>query len=494
MAADGAEPATVRIVGPGPYRGLDRRRPLPPAGDDPVTRFVLTAAEMRAAEAAAIAAGTPGLAADGARRDGRRRGDLALRRPAARPRPVRPGQQWRRRLCHRPPPGGARQPGSGRRRGRAEERRRARPPEPPGTGRWKALADAAPAPLVVDALFGTGLARPLDAALARRLCELAGAARVRVAVDLPSGVATDDGAILSPVPDFDLTVTFATLKPSHLLQPAARHMGRIVVADIGIAAESRLELVARPALCGPGPDDHKYSRGYLLVVAGAMPGAAALAASAAARAGAGYVALVGEGGAVPNCIVRKARAELPEALADGRVDAVLVGPGLGRDEEAWAQLCAVMDSPHPVVLDGDALWLMAQGRRSWERRAPTLATPHAGEFRALFGDDGSKVEARPCRGRADRADHRLQGPGHRRRRARRPGGDLASGRRLAGQRRHRRRAGRDHRRPMRGRAWRPSRPPAPQSGSTAAPPSSPVRASIADDLPGHLPAAFAECL
>ena len=168
--------------------------------------------------------------------------------------------------------------------GRAEERCGARGARQPGTGPVETLADAAPAPLLIDALFGTGLARPLDEALSRRLLRLAAAARVRVAVDLPSGVATDDGAILSPVPDFDLTVTFQTLKPSHLLQPAARHMGRIVVADIGIAAESRLARDRPPAPArAPGPDDHKYTRGYVAVLAGEMPGASALAAAAALR-------------------------------------------------------------------------------------------------------------------------------------------------------------------------------------------------------------------
>src|ERR1044072_3990408 len=83
-----------------------------------------------------------------------------------------------------------------------------------------------PAPLLIDALFGTGLSRPI--AEAPVLLELAAAARVRVAIDLPSGAATDDGSILSPVPDYDLTITFQTLKPSHLLQAAAPHTGRIL--------------------------------------------------------------------------------------------------------------------------------------------------------------------------------------------------------------------------------------------------------------------------
>ncbi|HEX8226056.1 MAG TPA: NAD(P)H-hydrate dehydratase [Allosphingosinicella sp.] len=369
-----------------------------------MSRFILTAAEMRAAEAAAIAAGTPAaMLMEGA---GTAASEAIWRFAGPLPALV---------LCGPGNNGGdgyviARRMAERGTRVRVASSAEPRTPDAQAAraawdGPVESLAEAAPAPLVVDALFGTGLARPLDEALARRLCELAGSARVRVAVDLPSGIATDDGAILSPVPDFDFTVTFATLKPSHLLQPAARHMGRIVVADIGISAESRLTVLERPALRSPGPDDHKYSRGYLLVVGGSMPGAAALAAGAAVRAGAGYVALVGEGGTVPDCVVRKPASALNEALADRRVDAVLVGPGLGRGEEAWRRLCEVMDGPHPVVLDGDALWLMAHRRRSWERNAPIVATPHAGEFRALYGDEGSKVEA--ARAAAARSGHRI---------------------------------------------------------------------------------------
>jgi hydroxyethylthiazole kinase-like uncharacterized protein yjeF len=357
-----------------------------------MSRFILTAAEIRAAEAGAVAAGTPAQAL--MERAGTAAAE-AIRRFAG-PLPALI-------LCGPGNNGGDGYVVARRLAERGTAVRVAALAEPMSLeamaaraawdGPVESLAAAAPAPLLVDALFGTGLARPLDDALSRRLCALAEAARVRVAVDLPSGAATDDGAILSPVPDFDLTVTFATLKPSHLLQPAARHMGRIAIADIGIAAESRLTLVGRPAVRGPGPDDHKYSRGYLLVVVGAMPGAAALAASAGARAGAGYVALVGEGGTIPNAIVRRPPADLDEALADRRVDAVLVGPGLGRGPEARDRLARVMDSPHPVILDGDALRLIAASGGLAARAAPTVATPHAAEFADLYGDGGGKVEA-----------------------------------------------------------------------------------------------------
>jgi hydroxyethylthiazole kinase-like uncharacterized protein yjeF len=367
-----------------------------------MSRFILAAAEMRAAEAAIIAAGTPARLL--MERAGTAAAEAIWRFAGPLPALILcgPGNNGgdgyviARRLAER---------GTDVRVAALDEPRS--PDALAARAAWpgpvEGFAEAAAAPLLVDALFGTGLARPLDEALARRLRELAGSARVRVAVDLPSGVTTDDGAILSPVPDFDLTVAFATLKPSHLLQPAARHMGRIVVADIGIGAESRLSLIEKPALRGPGPDDHKYSRGYVLVVGGAMPGAAALAASAAARAGAGYVALVGEGGAVPNAVVRRPPAALDEALADPRIDAVLVGPGLGRDPEAWERLCLVMGSPQPVVLDGDALWLIATRGCPWARSAPTIATPHAGEFRDTYGDEGSKVEG--ARSAAARTGH-----------------------------------------------------------------------------------------
>jgi hydroxyethylthiazole kinase-like uncharacterized protein yjeF len=142
------------------------------------------------------------------------------------------------------------------------------------TGEVVAVAEASPAPLLIDALFGTGLTRGLEEEAQAVLARMAAEAQLRVAIDLPSGVATDDGAILSRIPAFDLTVAFGALKPAHLLQPAARHMGRVVVADIGVPTESRLQSVERPQLRRPGPDDHKYTRGLVTIVAGEMPGAA----------------------------------------------------------------------------------------------------------------------------------------------------------------------------------------------------------------------------
>ncbi|HZG09221.1 MAG TPA: NAD(P)H-hydrate dehydratase [Allosphingosinicella sp.] len=266
--------------------------------------------------------------------------------------------------------------------------------------RWQGpvepLADAGPAPLLIDALFGTGLRHPLNPALAGQVARLAAAARVRVAVDLPSGVTSDDGAILSAVPAFDLTVTFATLKPAHLLQPAAALMGRVVVADIRVAGESLLHEIARPLLSPPGPADHKFTRGYVAVLAGEMPGAAGLAAAAALRGGAGYVRLVGEGAApgLPSAIVRS-DASAASVLADPRVGAAVVGPGLGRGDGARALLQEALASDRPLVLDTDALALAADAGPQLFARArhmPVL-TPHGGEFARLFGAaPGGKVE------------------------------------------------------------------------------------------------------
>jgi hydroxyethylthiazole kinase-like uncharacterized protein yjeF len=253
------------------------------------------------------------------------------------------------------------------------------------------LGQAKPARLLIDALFGTGLARALDPAIAGPFERLAAAAERTVAVDVPSGIGTDDGALLGPPVGYDLTVALAVLKPAHLLQPAAGRMGRLVVADIGIPGSSNLREIARPHLPAPGPQDHKYSRGQVVVVEGAMPGAALLTALAAQRGGAGYVTLAGKGGDGTAALVRR-DGRLRDILADDRVGAVAIGPGLGRDKDGADQLRRAMESGKALVLDADALVLLAE--RGLKRVAGTpVMTPHEGEFKRLFGDlPGSKIE------------------------------------------------------------------------------------------------------
>ena len=248
------------------------------------------------------------------------------------------------------------------------------------------LATAKKAATLVDALFGTGLTRPLDAETANALRRLCKSAHRRIAVDLPSGVATDDGKVLGAVPRFDLTITLGALKPSHLLLPAAEHCGQVAVADIGLGdVEATVYRIVRPRLAAPGPDANKYSRGKLLVLAGEMPGASLLAALAGQRVGAGYVELLGsEGDAPPHALVR--RAWSAKAIEDERIAAIVAGPGLGRGKQARERLDAALAAGKPLLLDADALTLIGKARHN--RLAGHIVTPHWGEFVRMFGDSG----------------------------------------------------------------------------------------------------------
>jgi hydroxyethylthiazole kinase-like uncharacterized protein yjeF len=257
-------------------------------------------------------------------------------------------------------------------------------------GQWQGpveqLDQAASAPILIDCLFGTGLSRGLEASVAARLSELAGESLVRVACDLPSGVSADSGDILSPTPDFDLTVTFGGLKPAHRLMTAMARMGRVVLADIGIEADSQWSELQRPILPTLDPQGNKYSRGLVHCLGGQMPGAIALAASAAARSGAGYVrvstSLPITG--LPSSIVQTGSAD----LNDERIGCILVGPGLGDVPQV---LTLALTARHPVVIDADAIAMVGEPERLHGH--DTILTPHEGEFRKLFGDlPGSKAE------------------------------------------------------------------------------------------------------
>lgn len=251
------------------------------------------------------------------------------------------------------------------------------------------LAAAAPAPLLVDCLFGTGLTRPPDPDIAERLATFVAASAISVAVDLPSGLDADGAQPAGPVPRFDVTLALGALKPAHLLYPGAAHCGTVRLVPLGIDIDSRASVLAAPRLPTPGPDAHKFTRGMVVVIGGVMPGAAALAAEAALRSGAGYVlGLDCIGG--PLAVVR--RRFDAAALEDRRIGAVLIGPGLGRDDAARAKLDAALASAHPLVIDGDALQMLDPADLP-VRRTPVVLTPHAGEFAALFGDlPGNKID------------------------------------------------------------------------------------------------------
>lgn len=265
--------------------------------------------------------------------------------------------------------------------------------------------------LVVDALFGAGLARPLDG-VARAVLEAAeGRGLAIVGVDVPSGVDGNSGAVLGFAPHCHLTVTFFRKKPGHLLLPGRELAGETVVADIGIP-ESVLDDI-KPRLWRNTPElwtvprpslaSHKYARGHAVILGGArMTGAARLSARAAMRAGAGLVTVAvpsevfavyaaGEPGVL---IERCDGAEQFEAvIADPRRNAVLVGPGCGVGMATRAASVAALRAKKKVVLDADAITSFADAPQALFARikSPCLLTPHEGEFARLFDIAGDKV-------------------------------------------------------------------------------------------------------
>lgn len=276
---------------------------------------------------------------------------------------------------------------------------------------------------VIDALFGAGLARPLDGA-ARRLVEAvnrrveAGAAEC-LAVDVPSGIDGDTGAVRGVAPTAFLTVTFFRKKPAHLLVNSKEYMGEILLEQIGIPAAVLPRIGPRwfengPALWldqapQPGPRDHKYTRGHLLVVAGPdMVGAARLAAMAARRAGAGLVTIGADRSALPALRAGEPGLLLAETATAAQIGAVLsarrrnaavIGPGLGLGRDGGAavrdKVLAVLAAGRPAVLDADALSAFHGRAAGLFRRiqAETVLTPHDGEFARLFGAlPGSRLE------------------------------------------------------------------------------------------------------
>ena len=350
-----------------------------------MARPILTAAEMRAAEAKAMAGGTPET-------------ELMERAGAALAEAVRLyiGPRPTLILCGPGNNGGDGYVAARHLRDRGYPIRVAALAEPAqaaakwAKGEWDGpvedFADAEPAPIILDCLFGTGLSRGLQDDVSKRLQALVEQALVAVACDLPSGVASDDGALLSPIGTYDLTVTFGALKPAHRLMPAMDCMGRVVLADIGIESGGAWFEISEPGLPPLDPQGHKYDRGLVHCLAGQMPGAIALAAKAAARAGAGYVrvstSLPIDG--LPSSIVQTGGAD----LQDPRIGCILVGPGLGDLPQV---LTLALTSKAPKVIDADAIGLVGDPKRLHGQDA--ILTAHEGEFTRLFGEiEGGKAE------------------------------------------------------------------------------------------------------
>ncbi len=259
--------------------------------------------------------------------------------------------------------------------------------------------DGSSGEVFVDCLFGSGLTRALSPEHALLMLDLAEQHAFKVAVDLPSGIASDNGALLNErLPQFDLTLALGAWKHAHFALPGRAAMGAKRLVPIDIApVEGAAQLVTKPNLSGPALDSHKYRRGLAAIVGGEMPGAALLAAEAAQRGGAGYVKLfANEAGTGVNAGLVVETAPISQSLADERIDAVLVGPGLGRESAREETLRIATRLGKALVLDADALVLLRPALV--DRDNAILATPHDGELEALCRSFSVIAE-----GRRDRA-------------------------------------------------------------------------------------------
>lgn len=282
--------------------------------------------------------------------------------------------------------------------------------------------ELAAATVVVDALFGTGLTKPLEGLFAAVVKDINDSRAFKVAVDIPSGLSGDSFKLVGPAVEADLTVALAAPKIAHLFPPAAELSGRLLVADIGIPAglfssdALRLELVEPDMVrvfFGPRKKDaHKGTFGHLLVVAGSLgkSGAAALCGRAALKTGAGLVTVATASSALAG-VARSMMELMTEPLAEtgaGTIDeralprilellrgkdGVLIGPGLSTDPSTARLVLELLPKVEvPMVLDADALNIIAADRSVLKRlKAPAVLTPHPGEFGRLTGLAASEV-------------------------------------------------------------------------------------------------------
>jgi hydroxyethylthiazole kinase-like uncharacterized protein yjeF len=267
--------------------------------------------------------------------------------------------------------------------------------------------------VIVDALLGIGLQDAPREDVARVIERINSAGVPVVSIDVPSGVNASTGEVPGAAVEATGTVTFGAAKLGLVVAPGRFHSGNVHVAPIGLAPEEHEHalVTAEILLDVPrkGRESTKYRAGSVLVVGGSpgLTGAPMLAALGAFRADAGYVALAGPESTLPVFEARLLEAvkrPLPEdsgghllpRAADSvlevaaRADAVALGPGLGRTDGTREFVRILLERLEaPVVLDADALW----GLEPFERRAPTIMTPHAGELAALLGADAREVAA-----------------------------------------------------------------------------------------------------
>ncbi|MEZ5870946.1 MAG: NAD(P)H-hydrate dehydratase [Nitratireductor sp.] len=271
------------------------------------------------------------------------------------------------------------------------------------------------AALIIDALLGAGIDRPVTGRLAALISRVNGSGVRIVAVDLPSGINGANGAVMGIAVQAHHTVTFFRRKPGHLLYPGRHYCGEITLAQIGIPA-SVLSGLAPKVFANdrriwgksfplPQAMGHKYDRGHALVLSGPQyrTGAARLAAQAALRIGAGLVTL-----ASPVCAMAENAAHLTEImlremsndeslralLSDQRFRAALAGPGGGADASMRGKVAVMLEAGRSAVLDADALTAFAEEPETLfgliaASEGDVVMTPHAGEFARLFGNQGS---------------------------------------------------------------------------------------------------------
>jgi hydroxyethylthiazole kinase-like uncharacterized protein yjeF len=261
--------------------------------------------------------------------------------------------------------------------------------------------------LVVDGVVGISGSGPLRPAAAEVFAMVDDDAIPVVAVDIPSGIDVATGAITGPAVHAALTVTFGGLKPVHALGDC----GRVALVDIGLSLPDAsktsvlgfeaADVAARWPV--PGPHDDKYTQGVTGVMAGSStyPGAAVLCTGAAVAATSGMVRYAGSAHS-------EVLAHWPEVIASpgpaaaGRVEAWVVGPGLGTDAAGSAALWFALDTDLPVIVDADALTILgAHPDLVVNRTAPTVLTPHAGEFARLAGNPPGDDRIAACRKLAD---------------------------------------------------------------------------------------------
>lgn len=267
------------------------------------------------------------------------------------------------------------------------------------TAQGRELVDERP-DVVIDALLGTGLSGAPREETAGLIDEINAAGVPVVAVDIPSGVNASTGEVAGVAVNADLTVTMHGSKVGLAVAPGRFLAGEVVVADIGLQpAETSARLVTKEILrLVPRKQarDNKYSAGSVLVVGGSrgMTGAAALAARAAFRADAGYVAVAAPAESLPTLetlVLEAVKRPLEQALeAAGRATALAIGPGLGRGKETKALVRRLLEETDvPAVVDADALHEL----EPFERVASTVLTPHSGELGRLIGEESSWVDA-----------------------------------------------------------------------------------------------------